>query len=81
MRILSNGELAVLQEYDEPSNESLGYERNIAKAQHQQDLKDFIEWGEEICACKGEWLYIRRRQCEECWESLKQLVEKDGSKS
>jgi len=46
------------------------------KAQFSQDIKDFTEWGEVICIeHHGSYSFIRRRQCEKCWESLKQLVE------
>ena len=47
----------------------------IAKAQHQLDLKDFIEWGDIYCGKQNR----PQRECGHCWqeviESLKQLVE------
>ncbi len=52
----------------------------IAKAQHQQDIEDFIEWGEEECfdhpyssRAKGEAYNRKRHRCPECWQALKQL--------
>ena len=43
------------------------YARGIAVAQ----LKKVVDWGDEICTCKGAYLFIRRHQCEECWDKLK----------
>jgi len=53
----------------------------VAKAQYQQDLKDFIAWGDELCDCpKNEFPtqhgHTKRHHCWRCWQSLKQLVEK-----
>lgn len=55
--------------------------KRIAKAQHQQDLKDFVEWLEnkyhpvEYVANKR---MINFRMALEDFQSLKQLVEKKG---
>jgi len=51
----------------------------VAKAQHQQDLKDFVEWGEELCTehyhpSSMHPAAFGRGNCLECWLSLKQLV-------
>jgi len=47
----------------------------IAKAQ----LKKFIEWGDEICETHyGSYLYIARRQCEDCWQSLLEEIREDN---
>ena len=45
------------------------YEKAIAKAQHQLDMKDFIEWGREKCPHID--ANFERRSCLECWQSLK----------
>ncbi len=48
----------------------------IAKAQHQLDLKEFIEWGEERCPHTGEWEQEReKKDCPKCWQEFEQLVE------
>jgi len=57
-----------------------------ARAQHQQDLKDFMEWGDEPCPhCIGltevEQLMgrsVAKRECDDCWDGLKQLCEEGG---
>ncbi len=53
-----------------------------AGAQHQADLKAFIEWGDEMCEDRShtridcsDWYGDYKRYCTDCVESLKQLVE------
>ena len=80
--LLTPEELAELQFYQEPDNESIGYEKNIAKAQ----AKKIAEWGEEECdnpqhraeyAIRAETAYYsQRRECEYCWHELEQEIKK-----
>ena len=38
----------------------------------KSQLKKVGEWGEEICIeHHGSHIYIRRRQCDSCWNELK----------
>lgn len=58
------------------------------KAQFQADIKAFVEWGEEDCPHrmmadftskdpKAPDISLRKKaDCPQCWQSLKQLVEK-----
>jgi len=51
------------------------------KAQHKQDIRDFIEWGDTFCLHGEEhgrdtnYANVRKRECRKCWQSLKQLAE------
>ena len=62
------------------SRDIKGYQM-AAKAQYNRDTKDFVEWGEETCwehtpEENRTYMRVRRRKdCPECWQSLKQLVE------
>ena len=83
MRILNDEEILELDfTYERPFPYTSGdidrhYRQVVAKAQHQQDLKDFIEWGKETCPHDlfGEGTQCYKHACDMCWESLKQLVE------
>uniref|UniRef100_A0A6M3INN8 Uncharacterized protein n=1 Tax=viral metagenome TaxID=1070528 RepID=A0A6M3INN8_9ZZZZ len=95
MRVLNDEEMKVLRP-DVPMCQQTVFDCSgcsaqcglIAKAQHEKDLKDLIEWGNEECfehpyssRAKGEAYNRKRHRCPECWESLKRLVEKDGNES
>ncbi len=56
--------------------ECYAHDCNQLKAQHQQDIKDFIEWGEEECPHTSNipTAYMQKHSCRSCWESLKQLA-------
>ena len=47
------------------------YRDKIAKAQ----LNKLHKWGNETCTCKGDYINIKRRQCDECWQSLLKEIE------
>ncbi len=73
---LTGEQLEKLQEYDEPSNESIGYEKNIA----HEALRNLVKWLDEPCI---EHIYPdgaeikkifgrvwKHYECDICWQSL-----------
>ncbi len=52
------------------SNEAL-----VALQDYNQDIKDFIEWGDEPCTEDHNFEPKTKAECAFCWQSLKQLVE------
>jgi len=81
MRILNDEEIVKVYSGSETSfaaDDPIRYGKAVARAQHQQDLKDFVEWGEKDCdehpyssRLKSEEFNRKRHRCFECWESLK----------
>jgi len=78
MRVLNDKEQAEFFLHGETAPRQLVY--RTAKAQHKLDIEGFIEWGEEPCVevlhtvpCGQDFCY--RKDCPDCWQSLKQLVE------
>ena len=70
MILLTPEELAELQFYQEPDNESIGYEKNIAKAQ----AKKILKWGDELCPhWNSEWHL--KHYCPKCWQELQKECE------
>ena len=81
MRLLNDEESPYFTEYlrmkdSENGSESVNeFEAFKAgnKAQYQQDLKDFIEWGDEAC-CEVDHVHTagiyNRKFCLTCWASL-----------
>lgn len=52
--------------------------RPAVKAQYQQDIEGFIEWGNSACPHAGpvdDDPTQEKKYCNSCWQSLKQLVE------
>lgn len=75
--LLTNEELWDLQTYKEPANSSVGYEKNIAKAQHQKDI-DWLEkhtYYRTVEIGKGKNKRICNCLCftPECWKEFKTL--------
>lgn len=74
MRLLKEAEMVqALMEYGKEGNG-----KAIAKAQHQLDLREFIEWLDSECLehdMDGRDIMRMRFECDECKQSLKQLVE------
>lgn len=73
--MLSPEELAECQFYEEPDNESVGYERNIANRQAKKLLEHLIAHPD-----KGEWTEEDKQDCikiRTIKSMLKQLEEKD----
>ena len=70
MILLTPEELAELQFYQEPDNESIGYEKNIAI--HQ--AKKIVAWGDEKCPhWNSEWHL--KHYCPKCWQELQKECE------
>jgi len=90
MRILNDEEICRLLDvsteydyinYDNCETVSTIDIRPALKAQQHQDIKDFVEWGNEECfehpyssKAKGEAYNRKRHRCPECWVTLKGLV-------
>jgi len=79
MRQLNDEEIRKIKAPYEGSYEVKAFweKKRTATAQYQQDLKDFIKWGEEGCphnlSLEG-MSYQLKHECLACWQSLKQLV-------
>ena len=54
--LLTSKELEKLQEYQEPNNESIGYERNIAKAQLDKVLNWILGLDGGVLVDVGTWV-------------------------
>jgi len=44
----------------------------VRQEAYKAQAEKFIEWGDEICETHyGSYLFIRRRQCEKCWQEVR----------
>ncbi len=79
---LTDEELAKLQDYDEPSNESLGYEKHIAHDARREliklldqpcvEHKAFVDDSPKILNKEQTgWNYQHRKDCPQCWQELR----------
>ena len=76
MRVLNDEEIGKELGWNNWDDYSMKAPRMSAQAQLKRDIEGFIEWGEEVCAEHyGSYLYIRRRQCDRCWDEFKKLME------
>jgi len=50
---------------------------SIAQAQHDLDMEEFVEWGNETCDLHYEampLLQVKRHECPGCWRALEKQV-------
>ncbi len=71
--LLTPEELVILQEYVEPSNESIGYERNIAKAQLKKVVEELSRYKVPSATPYGDIITIFTEG--DVWQSLIKEVE------
>ncbi len=48
----------------------------VAGEAQKEDLRRFVEWGEEACERQHPPYYLKKRGCSKCWQELRaELVE------
>ena len=78
-KVLSDEEIAELVDktYKETGATDEDRAKAVAKTQHKDTLRQVVEWGNE--RCQGHRItamgIIKRRKCNECWQSLQQAIE------